>query len=81
MPLSRTHETSQRDFEATEKLTYELSMAENENTQLKTNIKNLERVLEIERQERSATEHKTLQVLQDVRVFFYFEKKYCMIFL
>ena len=42
-------------------------MAENENTQLKTNIKNLERVLEIERQERSATEHKTLQVLQDVR--------------
>ncbi|XP_023331360.1 citron Rho-interacting kinase, partial [Eurytemora carolleeae] len=64
---TRTHETSQRDFEATEKLTYELSMAENENTQLKTNIKNLERVLEIERQERSATEHKTLQVLQDVR--------------
>ena len=48
-------------------------MAENENTQLKTNIKNLERVLEIERQERSATEHKTLQVLQDVR-FLYLKK-------
>ena len=29
-------------------------------------LKSLERVLEVERQERSATEHKTLQVLADV---------------
>ena len=50
-------------------------MAENENTHLKINIKNLERVLEIERQERSATEHKTLQVLQDVRLFYNYKIK------
>jgi len=62
-----TTESHQREFEVTEKLTKDLAMAENDNTQLKTNIKNLERMIEIERQERSATEHKTLQVLADVR--------------
>merc|ERR1719187_2748554 len=42
-------------------------MAEKEILELKSTIKNTERILEIERQDRASTEHKTLQVLADVR--------------
>lgn len=64
---TRVAETSVRDFEQVEKLTGQLNIAEQDNLQLKSTIANVERILEIERQDRAATEQKTLQLLADVR--------------
>merc|ERR1712096_14286 len=64
---TRVAETSVRDFEQVEKLTAQLNIAEQDNAQLKSTIGNVERILEIERQDRAATEQKTLTLLADVR--------------
>eukprot|EP00092_Neocalanus_flemingeri_P040694 GFUD01044305.1.p1 GENE.GFUD01044305.1~~GFUD01044305.1.p1 ORF type:complete len:1862 (+),score=644.25 GFUD01044305.1:78-5663(+) len=64
---TRVTETSVRDFEQVEKLTAQLNIAEQDNAQLKSTIANVERILEIERQDRASTEQKTLQLLTDVR--------------
>jgi hypothetical protein len=64
---TRVAETSVRDFEQVEKLSTQLNIAEQDNAQLKSTIANVERILEIERQDRAATEQKTLQLLADVR--------------
>jgi len=64
---TRVTETSVRDFEQVEKLTTQISIAEQDNAQLKSTIANIERILEIERQDRAATEQKTLHLLEDVR--------------
>ena len=50
-----------------EKLTTQLNMAEQDNAELKSTVKNMERILEIERQDRDATEQKTITLLEDVR--------------
>ena len=50
-----------------EKLTTQLNMAEQDNAELKSTVKNMERILEIERQDRAATEQKTITLLEDVR--------------
>ena len=42
-------------------------MAEQDNAELKSTVKNMERILEIERQDRAATEQKTITLLEDVR--------------
>ena len=62
MNYSRVHDVSHRDFQQSEKLATQLAMAEKEILELKSTIKNTERILEIERQDRASTEHKTLQV-------------------
>jgi len=64
---TRVTETSVRDFEQVEKLSTQLSIAEQDNAELKSTIANIERILDIERQDRAATEQKTLHLLTDVR--------------
>merc|ERR1719186_307058 len=64
---TRVAETTVRDFEQVDKLTAQLNIAEQDNAQLKSTIANVERILEIERQDRAATEQKTLHLLIDVR--------------
>ena len=48
-------------------MTTQLNMAEQDNAELKSTVKNMERILEIERQDRAATEQKTITLLEDVR--------------
>ena len=64
---TRTAESSVRDFEQVEKLTTQLNIAEQDNAELKATISHMERILEMERQDRAAMEEKTLGVLADVK--------------
>ena len=64
---SRVAETSIREVDQVEKLVVQLNIAEQDNAELKSTIANMERILEIERQDRANTEQKTLQLLTDVR--------------
>ena len=64
---SKVAENSIREFEQVEKLSTQLSLAEEDNAQLKATIAHIERILEIERQDRVATENKTIQLLTDVK--------------
>merc|ERR1719319_1142693 len=64
---TRVAEGSVRDTEQVEKLTTQLNMAEQDTAELKSTVKNMERILEIERQDRAATEQKTISLLEDVR--------------
>ena len=50
-----------------EKLTTQLNIAEKDNAELKTTISHMERILELERQDRASMEEKTLEVLNDVK--------------
>ena len=64
---TRTAESSVRDFEQVEKLSTQLNIAEQDNAELKATISHMERILEMERQDRAAMEEKTLGVLADVK--------------
>ena len=56
-----------REFEQVEKLTTQLNIAEKDNAELKSTISHMERILELERQDRASIEEKTLEVLSDVK--------------
>ena len=64
---TRTAESSVREFEQVEKLSTQLNIAEQDNAELKATISHMERILEMERQDRAAMEEKTLGVLSDVK--------------
>ena len=64
---TRITESSVREFEQVEKLTTQLNIAEKDNAELKTTISHMERILELERQDRASMEEKTLEVLNDVK--------------
>ena len=64
---TRVVESSVREFEQIERLTSQLAIADQDNAELKSTIKHMERIMEIERQDRLATEQKTLELLADVK--------------
>ena len=56
-----------REFEQIERLTTQLNIAEQDNAELKSTISHMERIMELERQDRLDTEQKTLELLGDVK--------------
>ena len=58
---------SVREFEQLERLNQQLVIAEQDNIELKNTITHMERIMEIERQDRLSTETKTLELLADVK--------------
>lgn len=64
---TRTAESSVREFEQIERLTAQINIAEQDNSELKAQLSHMERILDIERQDRLDTEQKTLELLADVK--------------
>ena len=64
---TKTAESSVREFEQNERLTTQLNIAEQDNSELKAQLSHMERIMEIERKDRLATEQKTLELLADVK--------------